>query len=76
MSPTFMSQYHQYVKPSHWVLSTKALQQHRGSLRSPMPAPKALLTAPHALSGSGSLSEQDETVLLELKYLFSARHIF
>lgn len=43
---------------------------------SPTPAPKAHLTTSYALSGFGSLSGQDETVLLELKYLLNARHTF
>lgn len=65
------------LKPSHLVLSTKALKQHHGSpLMSPMPAPKANLTTSYALSGFGSPSGQDEIVLLELKYLLSARHTF
>lgn len=43
---------------------------------SPMPAPKAHLTTSYAVSGFSCLSGQDETVLLELKYLLSARHTF
>lgn len=43
---------------------------------SPMPAPKPHLTTSYALSGSGSLAGQDETLLLELKYLLSVRHTF
>lgn len=45
-------------------------------MMSPMPAPKTHLTTSYALSGFGSLSGQDEIVLLELNYLLNARHTF